>query len=63
MRDVKNKFGAAGFPLIGFILALVLFAPATPLAFEMVMDDDYLSFEPGAGSLSRGKCASTSPPG
>jgi hypothetical protein len=52
MRDVKNKFGAAGFPLIGFILALVLFAPATPLAFEMVMDDNHLSIDADRVPLS-----------
>lgn len=45
MRDAKNKLGAAGLPLLGFILALLIFVPATPLAFEMVMDDDHLSID------------------
>jgi hypothetical protein len=45
MRDAKNKFAAAGLPLLGFILALLLFAPGTPLAFDMVMDDHHLSID------------------
>jgi subtilisin family serine protease len=53
MRDAKNKFGAAGLPLLGFILALLLLAPATLPALDMVIEDDHLSIKAEGVPLSQ----------